>query len=129
MSTESPPLMPKRFLRPCILLLLREDPAHGYGLIQRLRSFGFRKEDPGGLYRALRALEKEGLVKSLWQESSAGPHRRIYQVTRAGAEELHRQARSLKEARGTLDDFLSRYSEFVELAPSGSGRAVASSRS
>jgi len=118
--------MPKRFLRPCILLLLREDPAHGYGLIQRLRSFGFTREDPGGLYRALRSLEKEGLVKSLWQESTAGPHRRIYQVTRAGAEELHRQAHSLKEARETLDDFLSRYSEFVELSPSSSGQAVAS---
>ena len=119
MSTEvTAPALPKNFLRPCLLLLLREQPAHGYDLLERLRSFGFSGEDPGGLYRSLRALEKEGLVHSAWQSSSAGPARRIYKITRPGMEHLHERAKALSEARDALGVFLSRYSEFVTLKPS-----------
>jgi poly-beta-hydroxybutyrate-responsive repressor len=107
--------LPKNFLRPCLLLLLREQPAHGYELLERLRAFGFEGSDPGGLYRALRKLEKEGFVHSAWEPSGTGPHRRIYEITRAGMEELHRRAKGLAHARGTLDAFLGRYEEFVAL--------------
>jgi PadR family transcriptional regulator PadR len=111
------PALPKNFLRPCLLLLLREQPAHGYELLERLRAFGFRGADPGGLYRTLRKLEDEGLVRSAWHQSDAGPQRRIYELSRAGMEELHRKAKALAEASRTLDAFLSRYQEFVALKP------------
>ncbi len=109
------PILPKGFIRPCLLLLLREDPAHGYDLLERLGSFGFDRSDPGGLYRALRSLEKESMVRSIWESSSAGPDRRIYELTRAGMEELHRNALALARTDDLLRIFLSRYSEFVSL--------------
>ncbi len=116
-STDSgaQPALPKNFLRPCLLLLLREAPAHGYELLDRLRAFGFEGSDPGGLYRALRKLEGEELVASAWQRSGAGPDRRIYELTRPGRKELHRRAKSLAETRQTLASFLGRYEEFVAL--------------
>lgn len=114
MSTER--ALPRNFLRPCLLLLLREQPAHGYELLERLRPLGFVRDDPGGLYRALRGLERDGLVRSAWEPSSAGPDRRIYELTRAGMQELHRRAKSVAETADTLDVFLSRYGEFVTLA-------------
>jgi poly-beta-hydroxybutyrate-responsive repressor len=107
--------LPRNFLRPCILLLLREEPAHGYDLLERLRAFGFSEPDPGGLYRALRGLEKEGLVRSAWESSDTGPRRRIYELRRAGMEELHQRAKALAGTKGVLDVFLSRYEEFVAL--------------
>jgi poly-beta-hydroxybutyrate-responsive repressor len=113
MPTE--PVLPKNFLRPAILLLLREEPAHGYDLLERLQPLGFRRSDPGGLYRTLRALEDEGFVRSAWEPSDTGPDRRIYEITRAGGEELHRLALSLNAGRDVLDAFLGRYSEFVAL--------------
>lgn len=109
------PALPKNFLRPCLLLLLREQPAHGYELLERLAAFRFEGSDPGGLYRSLRKLEDEGFVHSAWEPSSSGPARRIYQITRAGMEELHSRAKALVEARETLDAFLGRYEEFVAL--------------
>lgn len=115
MSTDAEPLLPKSFIRPCLLLLLRERPAHGYDLLERLEPLGFVRSDPGGLYRALRLLEGEGLVRSAWEPSREGPDRRIYELTRAGMEELHRQAQSLERTRDTLGIFLSRYAEFVSL--------------
>ena len=116
MSTIDPtPVLPRNFLRPCILLLLREEPAHGYDLLERLEPLGFARADPGGLYRTLRALELEGLVESAWEASASGPDRRMYRITRAGAEELHRLAAAVEEGRRRLDGFLGRYSEFVAL--------------
>lgn len=114
MPTESS--LPRNFLRPCLLLLLREQPAHGYELLERLGRFGFPTTDPGGLYRALRALEAGRLVRSAWEPSHSGPDRRMYELTRAGMEELHRRAKELMRTRDTAGIFLSRYGEFVSLA-------------
>lgn len=111
------PAPPKDFLRPCLLLLLREQPAHGYDLLERMEAFGFRASDPGRLYRALRALERDGLVLSAWERSDTGPDRRIYQLTRPGMEDLHRRVFALARTRRLMDAFLGRYEEFVALDP------------
>jgi PadR family transcriptional regulator, regulatory protein PadR len=116
MSTEPAlPALPRNFVRPCILLLLREHPSHGYDLLERLRSFGFPANDPGRLYRALRSLEAAGLVRSAWEPSETGPNRRIYELTRAGMEDLHVQAGTIGATSTALDRFLTRYEEFVAL--------------
>jgi poly-beta-hydroxybutyrate-responsive repressor len=110
-----PSALPKKFVRPALMLLLLEQPAHGYELLERLQQLGFKKSDPGGLYRNLRALEEDGLVRSSWQQSSAGPDRRIYELTRAGREDLHAHAKAIAATSHTLQIFLSRYNEFVAI--------------
>ncbi len=117
MDAEPRAPVPRHFLRPCILLLLRESPAHGYDLLERVPAFGFSGSDPGGLYRALRGLEAEGLVRSAWEPSSSGPQRRIYELTRPGMEELHEYAKRLELTGEIIGAFLSRYGEFVALTP------------
>jgi len=107
--------VPRNFLRPCVLLLLREQPAHGYDLLERLRAFGFATSDPGRLYRTLRGLEAEGLVGSAWEPSESGPNRRIYELTRLGMEDLHEHAQALALTAGSVERFLARYEEFVAL--------------
>lgn len=111
MSTEV--ALPRNFIRPCVLLLLRESPAHGYDLVERLRAFGFGGEDPGRLYRTLRTLESEGLVRSAWEASAHGPDRRIYALTGRGMEVLHEQIAGLRAGARVLEGFISRYAEFV----------------
>ena len=111
MAVETDParhVLPKNFLRPCLLLLLHESPAHGYDLRERLRSLGFPRDDPGRLYRALRTLEAAGLVRSTWEPSSGGPDRRTYELTRAGEESLRDAAAELKTMHTILDTFLAR---------------------
>jgi PadR family transcriptional regulator PadR len=116
MPTEPPAAAtPRHFLRACLLLLLREQPAHGYELLDRLSSFGYDRSDPGAIYRALRVLEAEGLVHSAWEPSDSGPDRRIYELTRSGMESLHGQAQALSAAGQVIGTFLSRYEEFVTL--------------
>ena len=108
-------VLPKNFLRPCLLLLLHESPAHGYDLRERLRPLGFSRDDPGRLYRALRALEAAGLVRSTWEASSGGPDRRTYELTPAGEERLRDAAAELKAMHSILDTFLCRCDTSDEL--------------
>lgn len=101
-------VLPKNFLRPCLLLLLHESPAHGYELRERLRPLGFNRDDPGRLYRALRTLEEADLVSSAWQASAGGPDRRMYELTPAGEERLTEAVAELQAMTEVLDRFLLR---------------------
>jgi len=102
-------LLPKNFLRPCLLLLIREQPSHGYDLLVRLDRLGFHRGDPGWLYRTLRAMEREGLVRSAWELSESGPSRRNYELSEEGEDWLHAWAGSLRETVRVIRVFLDRY--------------------
>ena len=101
--------LPKDFLRPCLLLLLREGDAHGYELLESVCTFGFDHSDPGALYRSLRRLERDGLVRSGWRESESGPRKRVYSLTAEGITELDHRASDLAEGERRIDAFLGRY--------------------
>jgi len=97
-------------LQPCLLLLLSEHPKHGYALIEHLRSFDLAlQDDPGTVYRALRGLERRGLVQARWEPNPAGPARKVYSVTGPGGAALRTWTRDLEIVRKLLDSYLSRY--------------------
>lgn len=99
---------PRNFLRPCVLLLLKEAPAHGYDLIERLVPLGIGR-DPGGLYRMMRSLEADGLVLSTWQLAASGRDRRMYELTDAGEQSLRSWNATLNESRRVLEFFQERF--------------------
>jgi poly-beta-hydroxybutyrate-responsive repressor len=103
-------LEPRNFLQPCLLLLLAERADHGYELAGRLRPLHDGDGDSGGVYRALRGLEKQGLVGSEWRTSDVGPARRTYHITPAGVAALATRARDLEHVHEVLHTFLERYS-------------------
>src|SRR5215216_6045261 len=76
--------------------------------------FGLRHVDPGMLYRLLRAMEQEGLVRSSWQGSEIGPPRRTYQLSDEGQDWLHAWAGSLRETTRIIGLLLGRYQLFVD---------------
>lgn len=105
-------LEPRNFLQPCLLLLLCEQPAHGYELVARLRPMhDGGGGEAGGVYRALRGLERHGLVASQWETSAVGPARRIYHITGLGQDVLDDHARRLERTHDSLHLFLDRYSQ------------------
>jgi PadR family transcriptional regulator PadR len=100
----------ERFAEPALLLLLRERPTHGYELLEQLPQL-LRDErvDVGNVYRALRALEEEGLVTSEWNAELPGPAKRTYALTDEGRRLLDRWADALRENQRAVAAFLSRY--------------------
>lgn len=101
--------LPRSFLRSCLLLLIAERSSYGYDLLAGLSELGMGDADPGGLYRTLRSMEKEGLVDSKWDHSEVGPRRRIYSLTEDGLEWLHAWSGAHAETRRILGSFLDRY--------------------
>jgi PadR family transcriptional regulator, regulatory protein PadR len=102
----------ERFQVAALLLLLRERPAHGYDLLERLPELtGDERVDVGNLYRVLRTLEEQGFVASEWDESVPGPAKRTYEITADGRAALDRWAAALADTRDRIDLYLKRYAE------------------
>ena len=100
----------ERFSEPALLLMLRERPTHGYELLEALPAVtGEARVDMGNLYRALRALEEDGLVRSEWQADASGPAKRTYELTIEGRRLLDEWASALRRSRERIDSFLERY--------------------
>ena len=98
------------FIQPWLLLLLLQKPSHGYELMERLaQDEETPNTDPGMLYRTLRQIEEDGLVRSSWDTEGKGPARRLYEVTEEGVEFLHSWAVNIRRTRNRLDRFLAVY--------------------
>ncbi len=113
---EVPAGLPRNYLRPCLLLLLAEGASHGYELLDEVAALGLDRVDPGGLYRCLRAMDEEGLVRSEWEPSTSGPARRTYSLTKDGRDWLDAVAGSLAEVSRALGMYRRRYQKLSEQA-------------
>lgn len=81
-----------------ILRTLRQQPLHGYALVQRIKrtSNDLLQIEEGSLYPALQRLLKEGQVKAEWGVSSTNRRVRTYKLTPAGAKHLDREVSSFE---------------------------------
>src|SRR4028118_1837472 len=100
---------PTNWLMPMMLLSIREWDSYGYELMEQARTLGFEKMNPGTMYRALRQMEKDGVVESSWETSRGGAARRMYTITDAGEAHLGFWARSLGRYQRSMDAFLRLY--------------------
>ena len=101
-----------RFLEPALLFLLSRGAMHGYGLMEVLRSQGFRDYpvDLSAVYRALRSLEEAGALESDWDLGvTAGPPRRVYTITPHGEVYLASWVEDLRATDRVLHSFLDAY--------------------
>ncbi len=100
--------MPDSFLRPCLLLLIKEQPGHGYDLVVRLKSLRV-DDEPASLYRVLRTLESHGAIRSEWEFSNVGPARRVYHLTKEGDAALADWAAAIEDTSRSITHYLDRY--------------------
>jgi len=104
--------MHRGFLQPSILLLLAEEPLHGYGLMERLVEMGVvEKRLPlPVIYRVLRRLERDDLAVSGHAESEGrGPSRKVFRLTDEGWDALCWWSENLKGVSELIDTFQKRY--------------------
>jgi PadR family transcriptional regulator len=99
----------ERFAEPAVLFLLAERPAHGYELLEQLPELTGERADMGNLYRFLRLLESEDIVRSAWDDDASGPSKRVYELTDEGRALLAEWAGALRDARERIDRFLTTY--------------------
>lgn len=73
-----------------ILQILSLEPAHGYGIAQRLEqiSQSVVQVNQGSLYPALHRLEQKGWLRAAWKQSETGREARFYSLTPSGRKQL-----------------------------------------
>jgi len=72
-----------------ILAVLQSGPAHGYAIIESIKSRSQGRFDlpEGTIYPALHRMERQGFLTSAWS-SAEGRRRRVYELSAAGREAL-----------------------------------------
>jgi len=96
-----------------LLSVLAREASYGYAIIRALNQEGeglFTWQE-GTVYPILHKMEKEGLVRTQWQEAESGRKRRYYYITAVGRD-------ALAEGR---DDWASFHKLIAELGNSGHG--------
>ena len=75
-------------IRTAVLLVLEEEPRHGYEVIQALeeKSDGAWRPSPGSIYPTLQLFEDEGLARSTERDG-----KRVYELTETGRAEAQQR--------------------------------------
>jgi len=98
-------------VRPAILAVLAKsgDWIHGYFIVQNLQKmkmFRHKPADLAGIYKLLRAMEEEGLIKSRWNTPRAGLAKRDLRLTAEGHDCLKLWLKTLKSYRTSIDELI-----------------------
>jgi PadR family transcriptional regulator PadR len=82
--------IPQGTLDMLILQIVSLEPAHGYGIAQRLEqiSRSVVQVNHGSLYPALHRLEQKQWLRAEWHESETGREAKFYSLTAAGRRQL-----------------------------------------
>src|SRR6202167_2700520 len=82
--------IPQGTLDMLILQIVSLEPAHGYGIAQRLEqiSRSVVQVNQGSLYPALHRLEQKQWLRAEWRESEPGREAKFYSLTAAGRKQL-----------------------------------------
>ena len=83
-------------------------PLHGYRIARRIEQISGNRLalNQGTLYPALLKLEQAGWIASKWGTSDSGRRVKIYSLTRAGRNQLHKEEAQWQRAAGIVDRFL-----------------------
>jgi DNA-binding PadR family transcriptional regulator len=86
-----------------LLSALRDEPAHGYRIVELLRerSAGLFELGEGTVYPALYRLERRRLLASAWQ-TAGGRRRRVYRLTPKGRAMLEEKRSEWKAFSGAV---------------------------
>jgi PadR family transcriptional regulator PadR len=76
----------KGVLELSILNVIGQGRIYGYDIVRRLRSIDALVVREGTIYPILSRLKRDGLVRTSLEESSEGPARKYYELTRRGDE-------------------------------------------
>lgn len=87
-----------------LLTIVRREPLHGYGIAQRLKALtqGTFQINPGSLFPALYALERDGKLRCEERISDNNRPARYYVVTALGRKELERAERRWERATAAI---------------------------
>jgi len=103
-------------LNTILLEVISRRPMYGYEICKavNVKTQGYFDLREGSLYPALHRLERDGLLKSFWEQTDAGRRRKYYQMTDSGSEVLARKRAEWRDFAGAIERVLA---TFTPVAP------------
>jgi PadR family transcriptional regulator, regulatory protein PadR len=100
--------MLKGHLDAIVLAALEAGPAHGYAIIEKIKTASDSTFDlpEGTIYPALHRLEQGGLLASTWVTPPSGRRRRVYSLTKGGASALAERRRNWSRFAQAVESLL-----------------------
>ena len=96
-------------VEPALLLLINEQPQHGYALLSALEILGITAIHPSVVYRTLRQMENLEWIKSDWDtDNDQGPPRKIFSLTEKGQSAHQTWIEELDKAHNSILKLLGR---------------------
>jgi PadR family transcriptional regulator len=92
----------------CVLALLESEDRYGFDITRELAGAGGLVTSEGTVYPLLTRLRNDGLVDTYWRDSSEGPKRRYYRITKVGRQALESFIAQWKPFRDSVDAILAR---------------------
>jgi PadR family transcriptional regulator PadR len=90
----------------CLLSIIDEEASYGYEMVSKLRTRGLHLAGEGSIYPVLSRLQKQGMIESYLVQSSEGPARKYYRMSRPGRDALERWRRNWATFRDSVDEVL-----------------------
>ncbi len=90
-----------------LLMLLNEEPMHGYQLAEELQTRGYVREGrfkTGSLYTILNRMDNKEILTSKHEESESGRPRRVYSITEDGRSHLKNGLQYMLRRKKFLDE-------------------------
>ena len=100
--------IPQGTLELLILTIVRREPLHGYGIAQRLKALtqGTFEINPGSLFPALYALERDGKLRCEERLSDNNRQARYYTPTASGLKHLEAEERRWERVTAAITSVL-----------------------
>lgn len=108
------PLPERGWVQFLLLLLLNEEPMHGYQLNEVLEERKLVKKNrfkTGSLYTILNRMEEKEILSSHQEESDEGRTRRVYQITETGKTQLKQGLEYMLRRKQFLDEMEKYYNK------------------
>jgi PadR family transcriptional regulator len=90
----------------CVLAMLRHQERYGFELVRALGDADGMVTSEGTLYPLLSRLRRDGMVETTWRESTTGPPRRYYRLTKTGLAALDAFIDEWTRFRSAVDQLL-----------------------
>jgi len=103
----------QRLLQLLILRYIFEGPIYGYALMNKIRNADNNSMviKSGTMYTTLRRMEKNELIKSVWEDSDIGPSKRMYDLTPLGKKYLNEKLAAISRKVPVVQELVCFYKD------------------
>ena len=87
----------------CLLSIIDEEASYGYEMVKKLKDRGLNLASEGSIYPLLSRLQKQGMIEGYLVQSSEGPARKYYRMSKQGRKTLEQWHHDWARFRDSVD--------------------------